>query len=434
MGLVNSGCSEDDRYSEPFSSDHPAVITSSFLPKADPPKKEVPEIVEPEGELTLRQALALTLMKNPELQMFSLEIRAAQARQLQAGLWPNPLLDVEVEDIGGSGESKRFDGAETTIQLKQLLELSRKSQKRRKVAAYNSTLAEWDLESKKLDIYTEVTKSFIDLLFIQKKRELSNELINNSQEIVATVEKRVKSGKDSPLELSKAKIMLAKSKIQHNEILKQHRYKKAALASYWGSEDAKYENVVGQFDNLTAAPAMSELRNLLKNNPDIGRWVIEIQKRNAEYRLARAKSIPDITLKGGAKFFNSDDSSALVFGLSIPLTVSDRNQGGRMEAIEQISKATVQKRAVYLAAWKELNRLYANLENARTKATILKTEILQAAGEILRGSKISYKMGKMNYLDLLDSQKTYFAAKNDYIDAVAEYHLTKTELDRIIGK
>jgi cobalt-zinc-cadmium efflux system outer membrane protein len=228
--------------------------------------------------------------------------------------------------------------------------------------------------------------------------------------------------------------MLAKSNIQHSEIVRQHKYRKAALASFWASEEPKFKNAAGQFDAVETVRGTNELRNLLKNNPDLGRWVVEIQRHQAQSRLARAKSTPNVKLSGGAQYFNSNNSSAVVFGLTIPLTISDRNQGGRMEALENLAKAKQQKKTVYLAAWKELNRLHANLENAYTKATILKEDVLQAAAEIFTGSSISYKMGKMDYLDLLDSQRTYFAAKNDYIDAVAEYHLTRTELDRLIGK
>ena len=44
-------------------------------------------VLESDGVLDLGQVLALTLMNNPELKVFSLETRAAQARELQAGLW-----------------------------------------------------------------------------------------------------------------------------------------------------------------------------------------------------------------------------------------------------------------------------------------------------------------------------------------------------------
>lgn len=94
-------------------------------------QEEIVSVTEPDDVLILRQALALTLMYNPELKVFSLETRAAGARELQAGLWPNPEIEIEAENVGGTGELSGFDSAETTIQLSQLIELGNKSQKRK---------------------------------------------------------------------------------------------------------------------------------------------------------------------------------------------------------------------------------------------------------------------------------------------------------------
>jgi len=58
------------------------------------------EAVERQDTITLRQALALTLIKNPELVVYSRDIRAAEARILQAKALPNPEMEVEVELAG----------------------------------------------------------------------------------------------------------------------------------------------------------------------------------------------------------------------------------------------------------------------------------------------------------------------------------------------
>src|SRR6184192_4214131 len=54
------------------------------------------------GQVTLAQALALTLKQNPDLAAFSWDVRSAEARILQARLWPNPELGTQSEDIGFS--------------------------------------------------------------------------------------------------------------------------------------------------------------------------------------------------------------------------------------------------------------------------------------------------------------------------------------------
>ena len=86
---------------------------------------------EPRGVLSLRDVLRLTLLRNPELNAFTFELRAAEARTLQAGVLPNPALSAELENIGGTGSTtKGARAAEATLQLSQLIELGGKRAKR----------------------------------------------------------------------------------------------------------------------------------------------------------------------------------------------------------------------------------------------------------------------------------------------------------------
>ena len=68
------------------------------------------EVREPIGVVTLAQAQALALLQNPLLAAFGWEVRAREAQILQAGLLPNPEVDVEVENFAGSGALREFRG------------------------------------------------------------------------------------------------------------------------------------------------------------------------------------------------------------------------------------------------------------------------------------------------------------------------------------
>jgi cobalt-zinc-cadmium efflux system outer membrane protein len=123
-----SGCMEQNNE---VALPHPRLLGqdfSTFQPPTKPMETiESAEIADPIGVITLRKALALALMHNPQLKAFSWDVRVSEARQLQASLWPNPELDIEVEEAGGGGGRSGFDAAETTIALSQLIELGDKS-------------------------------------------------------------------------------------------------------------------------------------------------------------------------------------------------------------------------------------------------------------------------------------------------------------------
>jgi cobalt-zinc-cadmium efflux system outer membrane protein len=119
---------------------------------------------ESKEPITLKNAVALALMHNPHLKAFSFEKRAKEARALQSGLRPNPKLNISVEDAAGSGGFNGFDQSQTTIQLSQLIELGGKRAARLRSNNLSKKLADWDYETKRMDVLTQVARSYALLL------------------------------------------------------------------------------------------------------------------------------------------------------------------------------------------------------------------------------------------------------------------------------
>ncbi len=407
----------------------------TFQPPAKPMETpDVPEITEPAGPITLGQALALALMHNPELKASSWDVRILEARRLQASLWPNPELEVEVEEVGGSGQRSDFDAAETTIQLSQLIELGDKRNKRAKLASLEKELAGWDYEAKRLDVFTEVNKAFIEVLAAQQRLKLTEELLQLSEELVETVGKRVDAGKDSPLEKTKAVVALSNIRIQHQQALQHLELTRKRLSATWAGKDPKFERVAGRLDSLSPIPSIDKLTELIAENPDIARWALEIDKGQASLELEKARAISDITLSGGLQRFNETDDDAIVFGIAIPLPTSDRNQAGKLAAAYELAKAREEQRAAHTRIQIELVKAYQALLSAYTEATELDKNVLQGAQSVFEASKTGYTRGKLDYLNVLDAQRTLFEAKARYIDALALYHIAKADVERLIGQ
>lgn len=73
-----------------------------YLPDAGTAeRRDRPLGQNPTGTLSLNDALALALLQNPALAAYAWETRAREARVLQAGRPPNPVLNGHVEDFGG---------------------------------------------------------------------------------------------------------------------------------------------------------------------------------------------------------------------------------------------------------------------------------------------------------------------------------------------
>jgi cobalt-zinc-cadmium efflux system outer membrane protein len=412
------------------------VRLASFSELSTAQQPETVQISEPNGVLALNQALALALMNNPELKAFSLQIRISEARQLQASLWPNPALEVEVEDVGGTGQRSGFDAAETTIQLSQLIELADKRTKRTRLASLEKELAGSDYEAKRLDVFTEVTKAFIEVLAAQHRLELTEEHVELSEEVYETVRKRFKAGKDSRFEETKAAVTVSKIKIRHQKAVQNLEFSRKRLALQWAGNKPTFTSVAGRLDpnQLSEIPSIDRLTDLTVHNPDITRWFLEIEKQEAALELEKARAVSDVKVNGGLRRFNKTDDNAIVFGVSIPLPISDRNQAGKLAAAYNLARAREEQRAAQIRIRMELAKAYQALSSAHTEATELYMNVLPGAENVFEVSKKGYNSGQLDYLHVLDAQRILFEAKARYIDALASYHIAKADVERLIGR
>jgi len=394
---------------------------------------------EPTGAITLRDALSYALMHNPKLAAFSYEIRAAEARALQAGLWPNPELEVEAENVGGTGELSGFGAAETTIGLGQLIELAGKRAKRRRVASLEGSLAEWDYETRRLDVLRQVTQAYVALLAAQRGVELAADLVQLSEQTYTAVAERVEAGKDPPIEKTKAQVALAEAQVAladaRIELKKADRRLAAArkeLATTWGSKQPQFDKTTGSIEQIGPVPQEDVLAALLQQNPAIARWQTELKQRKAAIDLEESKAIPDPTIVGGYKRLGDIEDDAFVLGLAIPLPVTNRNQGAIREAKLNLAKARKQMQAAEAATYAAFAGAYEALSASYAEVMDIRNIVLPGARSAFDAVRQGYQQGKFDFLTVLDSQRTLFDARQRYLDALVDYHRSRATVESLI--
>ncbi len=389
---------------------------------------------EPTAALTLRGALGLALLKNPELKVYCLEIRARQAQALQASLWPNPEVEVEAENFGGRGATRGMQAAESTLLLSQLIELGGKRKKRTEVARYEGQLAAWDYEAQKLAVFTRVLQAYVDVLAAQEKVALQEELLEVGEKFLKTIRQRVKAGRTSPAEAYRAEVELEFTRVELEKARQELRAARKRLASLWAAREARFEKVAGNLEQLKPVPPLARLEALLEQNPELARWATERLLQQTVVALEKANRIPDPSIGLGYRRLNDEADQAFVVGLSLPLPVFDRNQGSIQEALVRQKQVEWNEKAVRTALSVELAEVYSNLTAARNEVEALRERILPGAQEAYNVIREGYQMGKFGFLDVLDAQRTLFEVRSRYIEALAEYHKQVAELERLVGQ
>ncbi len=434
--IIFSGCGHQNKNAAAFAGNGPLQdIQTEHLPdKTGTNAAPAAQPDDPRGTITLRDAVTFALVNNPKLKAFSLDIRAAEARKLQVGLLPNPEINVEIEEFGGTGERAGFDSSETSIQIGQLIELADKRSRRTHLAALEKDLAELDFKSKRLDVMSDVAVTFIDVLAAQEQLSLSKELVDLSEKAYSTVAERVRAGQDSPVEKTKAKIALSNTRIEFERAGKELVSARHQLAATWGSSSPAFEKVTGGFYDLSPVPSLEEPEDLISQNPDIARWPAEKERRRAALELEKAKAASDIKLGGGLQYFNEGDDSAFILGLSIPFPLFDRNQGNIKEAMYMLAKAEEQHKAFETDLLAALAEASTKLSSSFSEINIIKNDVLPLAKSAFDAAGQGYREGKFEYMVVLDAQRTFFEVRARYIEALAGYHKARANVERLIGR
>lgn len=392
------------------------------------------KVKEPTGALTLRQVLALALMHNPELAAFSWEVRAGEARVLQASLRPNPEVAVGSEHFGGTGAVSGMGAAETTLAFSQLIETAGKRAKRTRVATLERDLAGWSYESRRLDVLTEATASFVDVLTVQQRLALLEELAGLAEKVCATIAERVTAGKSSPAEEMRAGVALANTRVEVQHAQRELELKRKRLAAAWGSTNVTFNRVEGELTTVKPIPTDEQLATLVSQNPDVARWVTEMEERRAVLELEKARRIPDVAPWVGPRYYSAGSDVGFLAGISVPLPLFNRNQGAIREAQYRVAQAADARKAAALQAHKALLGAYQSLSVAFVEASALQTDVMPLAQKAYEATNERYLLGKFGFVDVLDAQRALFEARTHYIQTLGDYHKAVAEVERLIGQ
>ncbi|MHC4226361.1 MAG: TolC family protein [Planctomycetota bacterium] len=428
FALIVSGCVEQSNEVAP-------VLSGREYGVARPTQNsDVSKTADPTGVVTLAQALALALEHNPELKASSWDVRAAEAGRLQASLMPNPSLGVQIEELGRTSERSGFDGAESAIKITQPIELGQKRARRTTLASLERELAEWDYKTKQLDVTREVTEAFVAVLASQERLALTEELVGVAEQAHNAVTQRVEAGRDSPIEQTKSAVALSTIRIEQQKTERVLESARKGLAATWGGRTAGFDTVAGRFDKIMPVPSSAELGRLVSQNPDIARWAVEKEARRAALELEKARAVSDVTISGGWQRFNETDESAAILGLSIPLPISNRNQGGIRRATYMLAKAEESHEAAEIKILAALEEAAQRLAGAYVESIALKGDVLPGAQSSFDAVSEGYRDGKFDYLQVLYAQRTLFERKGRYIESLTAYHKAKADTERLIGQ
>ena len=376
--------------------------------------------------LSLAKAIELALEGNPEVAAAKRQWEATEGQVLQGRSRPNPELAYSLEDTRSKTRTQSW-------QLNLPVELGGKRAARTKAAEKTREQAQAQLAELQATVRANVAAAYFDVLTAQERLVLARDSAALAKSSTDTVSKRVAAGKVSPVEESKARVAEAGVRVELAQAASEQRNALSRLFALLGRIDAPYTVLEGKAENLPSVPSLADLQPLISSAPGVVLARIEVDRREALTALEQSKRVPDVTVSVGMQRSNETQRNVLLFGVSVPLPVFDRNQGNLLEALKLEDKARDELQAATVRLHSEVAQARERLSTIIAEVQSLKQDVLPGAKSAYDAATIGFENGKFNFLEVLDAQRTYFTAKSQYLKALGEAHRAAADIDRLLG-
>lgn len=376
--------------------------------------------------LTLESALQNAFAGNPDLAAAQWEIDIAQGGRQQAGLIPNPVASWDAEDTRRSTRT-------TTVKLSQTLELGGKRGARIEVASRAQDAAAQELEQRRNLLRAEVIDGFYGALWAQERLELAQRSMALAERGLVIANGRVAAGKASPVEATRAQVEVSQIRLERSraEIGVSDAYRR--LAAITGSATIGFERVEAGAVKTPALPSATQLLARLESTAELRLAQLQIQQRDAGLGLEKAQRIPDLDISIGSQYDASVRERVNLVGVSMPIPLFNRNQGNVLAASRRADQARDLRNATELRLRTETRQALDLWATANSEVRAFNQVILPAAQSAVDSATRGFEMGKFNFLDVLDAQRTLIAARTQYLAALAQATDAWVRIERIYG-
>ncbi len=293
-------------------------------------------------------------------------------------------------------------------------------------------------------IAAEVARTYFDLRAFQNRLEISRQQSRTLEESLALVTARFQAGLTNELDVKRAEAQLAttRSTLPAMEYYVEQAIHRLGILS--GREPGALRQELADAAPLPPAPPevlVGLPSELLSRRPDVRFAERELAAATARIGVATADLFPRFSLTGS--FSGADDTLAgLRLGANHLWSIGPAVQwpvfdAGRIRANIRIQNAR-QEQAL-LAYEKAVLYSLEDVENALVRYAkeqnrlVELTAAVQASQKALDIADDLYKQGLVNFLNVLDAQRTLFAAQDQRVQSQANVLTSLVALYKALG-
>jgi cobalt-zinc-cadmium efflux system outer membrane protein len=280
------------------------------------------------------------------------------------------------------------------------------------------------------DIVAQLRVRYFSVL--QREAELINaredvSLLENVRDRIAL---RVEKGEAPRFELIKSEAEMLNAKNSAKAASFRVEQARSLLRQAVGSVMAPEFSLAGRLRDVPALVPLNQVRGeVISSSPTLTRARAETLRAERQLELERSLRWPNVALKAGMQEDPEMRSSQLGVIVSVPLW--DRRVGPVGVAAAQLSRAKNELESQEFSLIKALEVAYQQYEIAQSQAQALESGIVRSAEAALKVAESAYRFGERGFLEVLDAQRVFRAARAELIAARFELASAWVEIERL---
>lgn len=284
----------------------------------------------------------------------------------------------------------------------------------------------------RLGLTADVATAYLDLLSVDRQLAVARATLGSRGEAVHLTQARFDAGTISELDLAQAKAEQAATEATIPALERQLRQIEDRLGVLLGRQGGRIERAAagGAGDQPSGIPAgLEALRlpevpvglpsQLLARRPDVIAAEQQLVAANARIGTARAAYFPSIALTayGGTEspqLSTLFSSGATLWQAALSLVQPIFNAGRTRREVEAATARQHQALAAYV---KSVQSAFADVEDAliaRTTGSVEREALnrqVESLNRVLHLAQVRYEAGESGYFEVLDAERTLFAAQ-----------------------
>ena len=389
-----------------------------------------------QAHLRLEDLERMTLENNPTLAQAAADVRAAEGRRLQAGLYPNPTIGA-IGDENTPGPIIR--GGEFGVYVEQRFVTARKLGKSRNIAEQERLQAETMARTQKQRVLNTVRALYYEALGAERRVQVQTQLANLTREAVKISKELTNVGAadqpdllESEIEAERAEVDLAKAKTAQARVWRE-------LSAVVGTPSLQPAPLEGNLEDIPRLELESALTKLLGESPEIRTSEVAVAREEAMLSRAKVEKVPDVVARGGLlknrellEVGGKPVGLEGFFDVGVEIPLFNRNQGNVAAAKANLERAQREVERVKLSLRLRMARTYKEYQDSLITAESYRSQMIPRAQKAYDLYLNNFRQMAAAYPQVLIAQRNLFQLQQDYITALVNTWSSAVEIQGLL--